>query len=437
MNDIEFIKGNGGMGRQSANEDPISGLLMRLPGLTTTNLAANGFDVVAVGEKTLYIATLKYFEQLEALGIVESDMSSAVLKTKTLDEYKDMAAMNAIVYHVAEFFKKSDAGTLYLGIKVDAEEIVKAEVKQMQYYSGGKLRRLGIFTKSLTNIADYQTAVFGGEDVGLEEQHQPLSIFVTYCGQLDNATAISAETGTVTITSTVTPETISALKGVSNQVLAGRSNVSILVGCDLDVSLIEKLGIFAYYGAIGTMLGCSSFASVNESIAWVGKFPLGIKMPGFITGDLLGDVTAADIELINDNRYIFIRVHVGDANNYFNDSFTLDVATSDYAYIENVLTIDKAIRGIRANLLPYLNSPLRVDAETGKLAASIVSYLETVAGRALEDMEKVDELSGYSVEIDPDQNILSSSQLEIVIKQVGVGVMRKVRVKIGYVTSIK
>jgi hypothetical protein len=242
---------------------------------------------------------------------------------------------------------------------------------------------------------------------------------------------------TVTITSTVTPETISALKGVSNQVLAGRRNVSILVGCDLDVSLIEKLGIFAYYGAIGTMLGCSSFASVNESIAWVGKFPLGIKMPGFITGDLLGDVTAADIELINDNRYIFIRVHVGDANNYFNDSFTLDVATSDYAYIENVLTIDKAIRGIRANLLPYLNSPLRVDAETGKLAASIVSYLETVAGRALEDMEKVDELSGYSVEIDPDQNILSSSQLEIVIKQVGVGVMRKVRVKIGYVTSIK
>jgi hypothetical protein len=364
-------------------------------------------------------------------------MSSAVLKTKTLDEYKDMAAMNAIVYHVAGFFKKSSAGTLYLGIKVDAEEIVKAEVKQMQYYSGGKLRRLGVFTKSLTNIADYQTAVFGGEDVGLEEQHQPLSIFVTYCGQLDNATAISAETGTVTITSTVTPETISALKGVSNQVLAGRSNVSILVGCDLDVSLIEKLGIFAYYGAIGTMLGCSSFASVNESIAWVGKFPLGIKMPGFITGDLLGDVTAADIELINDNRYIFIRVHVGDANNYFNDSFTLDVATSDYAYIENVLTIDKAIRGIRANLLPYLNSPLRVDAETGKLAASIVSYLETVAGRALEDMEKVDELSGYSVEIDPDQNILSSSQLEIVIKQVGVGVMRKVRVKIGYVTSIK
>jgi hypothetical protein len=164
MNDIEFVKGNGGMGRQSANEDPISGLLMRLPGLTTTNLAANGFDVVSVGEKTLYIATLKYFEQLEALGIVESNMSSAVLKTKTLDEYKDMAAMNAIVYHVAEFFKKSSAGTLYLGIKVDAEEIVKAEVKQMQYYSGGNLRRLGIFTKSLTNIADYQMQ-FGGEDV--------------------------------------------------------------------------------------------------------------------------------------------------------------------------------------------------------------------------------------------------------------------------------
>lgn len=436
MNDIEFVKGNGGMGRQSANEDPISGLLMRLPGLTTTNLAANGFDSVTVGEKTLYIATLKYFEQLETLGIVASDMSAAVLKTKTLDEYKNMAAMNAIVYHVGEFFTKSDAGTLYLGIKADAEEIVKAEVRQMQYYSGGKLRRLGIFTKSLANIADYQTAVSGGEDVGLEDQHQPLSVFVTYCGQLDNATAISAETGSVTITSSVTPETISALKGSSNKVLAGRSNVSVLVGCDLDVSLIEKIGIFAYYGSIGTLLGCSSKAAVNESIAWVGKFPLFIKMPGFITGDLLGDVTVADIEFINDNRYIFIRVHVGDANNYFNDSFTLDVATSDYAYIENVLTIDKAIRGIRANLLPYLNSPLNVDPESGKLATPIVSYLETVAGRALEDMEKAGEISGFSVAIDPEQNVLSTSEVEFIIKKVGVGVMRKVKVKIGYVTSL-
>lgn len=136
------------------------------------------------------------------------------------------------------------------------------------------------------------------------------------------------------------------------------------------------------------------------------------------------------------NRYIFVITHVGDANNYFNDSHTCDVATSDYAFIENVRTIDKACRGVRAKLLPYLNSPLKVDAETGKLDSPMVASLETTAGKALEEMEAAGELSGYRVEIDPEQNVISTSQLEIVIKNVPTGVMRKVNVKIGFTTAL-
>ena len=131
-----------------------------------------------------------------------------------------------------------------------------------------------------------------------------------------------------------------------------------------------------------------------------------------------------------------MRIHVGDADNYFNDSHTLDVLTSDYAYIENNRTIDKAIRGIRRNLLPYLSSPLDVDASTGKLDNGTVKFLEATAGDALTDMEKAGELSGYSVGIDADQNVLATSEVEIVIKNVPKGVMRKVKVKIGFTTNI-
>ena len=79
---------------------------------------------------------------------------------------------------------------------------------------------------------------------------------------------------------------------------------------------------------------------------------------------------------------------------------------------------------------------MKVDASTGKLEAYVVEDLQLVAGKALEDMEKAGELSGYVVEIDPDQNVLSTSQVEMVIKQVGVGVMRKLNIKIGYTTSV-
>ena len=65
-----------------------------------------------------------------------------------------------------------------------------------------------------------------------------------------------------------------------------------------------------------------------------------------------------------------------------------------------------------------------------------VEHLETVANKALEDMEKAGELSGYQAKIDPKQDVLSTSTVEVVIKNVPVGVVRRMRVKIGYVKSL-
>ena len=107
-----------------------------------------------------------------------------------------------------------------------------------------------------------------------------------------------------------------------------------------------------------------------------------------------------------------------------------------YAFIENVRTMDKAVRGIRTNLLPELGGSLYIDPETGLLQSYTVEHLKTVANRALEEMEKAGELSGYYVDIDPAQNVLATSTVEFVIKQVGVGVMRKIRIKIGFYESI-
>lgn len=99
-------------------------------------------------------------------------------------------------------------------------------------------------------------------------------------------------------------------------------------------------------------------------------------------------------------------------------------------------TIDKACRGVRQLMLPYLGSPLYVDSDTGKLSPTTAAFLETTAGRALESMQRAGELSGYKVEIDREQNVLATSQLEVVIKKVGVGVMRRVNIKIGYTTKL-
>ena len=65
-----------------------------------------------------------------------------------------------------------------------------------------------------------------------------------------------------------------------------------------------------------------------------------------------------------------------------------------------------------------------------------MAVLQNVASQALEDMEKAGELSGYKVEIDPEQDILANSTIEFVIKNVAVGVMRHIKVKISYTNTI-
>jgi hypothetical protein len=405
LNDIKFEKQNGGMGRTSANDDVNSGLIMSMNGKMGA-AALSAFDVVGEGDNALYIATLAYYEQLELqYGISREDPPADGSGSG------DLYSGNAVDYHAAEFFRMSPTGKLWLAVRLTGE-VTGDDIKKLQYYANGALRQAGVFTATLANIADYQKACAG---VGLEREHQPLSVVVAPAkGTLELSDFTSA-----------------------NHVLKDRCNVSVLVSCDLAPAVIADLGEshFAYYGCIGNCLGAVSKAAVNESIAWVRKFPLGLNVPGFITGELLKEVSATEQNLINDNQYIFVRTHVGDAGNYYNDSFTLDVATSDYAFIENVRTMDKATRGIRTNLLPRLNAPLYVDASSGKLRADTVKSLENTASRALEDMEKAGELSGYAAEIDPGQNILAASQLEIQVKNVAVGVMRKVLVKIGYTTQ--
>lgn len=438
MNDIKFTKTNGGMGRKAANEDPISGLLMYLREVKPTDLTGIGlprvFDDIAIEYQndtgTLYVAELNYAEELDNYCIKESPLSTDANDYDSGGEvsgFKRIAAFNTIVYHVKEFFRMNPEGTLYLGINISGNIQIE-DVEAIQNYANGKIRQLGVFdSEYAAHIKDYQTAASG-----LEKEHKPLSIIGTQSGQ---TMEVSLDSDELSVESRSVDVSLADLT-TTTDVAEGRCNVSYLVGCDLDPAVVAQLGHYAYYGCIGTCLGAVSKAAVHECIAWVGNFPLGLGMPGLIGGELIKEVHDGDLNKVNKNHYIFVRTHVGNADNFFNDSHTLDVDTSDYAFIENVRTIDKACRGVRANLLPYLNSPLKVDAETGKLDAPMVAFLETTAGKALEDMEKAGELSGYRAEIDPDQNVLATSQVEVLIKNVPMGVMRKVHVKIGFTSSL-
>ena len=362
MQSVKIERTNGNIPRSLAGEDHISGLLFyssKLP---------SGFA------ETDRIKAISSIETAEKLGI-----------TSDADADWDI---RVLYYQLRSIFNRNPAISLYVGIYKPNGTPTFSEIKTMQNYTGGKLRQIGVWdgatALNATNLIALQAI-----RTTLEAQDKPLSI--------GYAPKIAAVSGLPT-----------------NLAGANKNGVSVIIGQDGAGTAADlykdasNATAKSSVTAIGEWLGIVSAAAVHESIAWVEKFPTGIALPAFGDGTLLRDLDTAVIESLDAARYIFFVEYSGLAGAYFNDSHTMDDATSDYAYIESVRTMDKACRNVRTYVLPKLGRPMKVDASTGKLEAYVVEDLQLTAGKALEDMEKAGELSGYVVEIDPDQNILST-----------------------------
>lgn len=405
MNGITFLKGQGGVPKSLPGEDHISGLLLYSSDLPVADEGVAGFSTT---NRIINIGTI---EQAEALGIKPYDGKAG--------QKFDMVALH---YHLTQVFRINPAVNLYVGIFAVSSDF--AEIKQMQEFAEGSIRQMGVYapTKKISTAAvtGADLTAIQGVCAGLELEGTPLSVL--YSATVDNVS------------------TLENLSGV------GKCNVSVLVGQDgagvaaaiYGDAVLNPVGANKKsVGCVGVALGCLSKAAVHESIAWVQKFPTGVDVPAFGDGSLVKNLSSGVIEGLNSKRFVFMIKHAGITGAFFNDSHTMDMATSDYAFVEAVRTIDKAVRGVRVYLTPYIASPLYINAETGELEQGTVVFLQTVAGKVLEQMAAGGELSGYVVEIDPKQKVLETSTLEVVIKQVGVGVMRKINVKIGFTTKLK
>jgi hypothetical protein len=190
---------------------------------------------------------------------------------------------------------------------------------------------------------------------------------------------------------------------------------------------------------LGALLGTASSAKVNESVAYVNKFNISngteCDTIAFANGQLYTALSDNLVSTLNTYRYIFLRKFVGVAGSYFNDSHCAVAFTSDYAYLENNRTIDKAIRGINSSLAPELNGPISLNAD-GTIKDITVLHFTSVAGVNLEQMVRDSELSAEAVTIDTTQNVLSTSKLIVAVQLVQIGVARSIQVNIGFTLSI-
>jgi hypothetical protein len=97
--------------------------------------------------------------------------------------------------------------------------------------------------------------------------------------------------------------------------------------------------------------------------------------------------------------------------------------------------MQKAVRQLKSALLPYLNSPIQLNAD-GTLTQDVISQFKAVCERALDQMRSAQEISQRQINIDGSQNILSTNTLTIGVKIIPVGSAEFIDVNIGFTTTL-
>lgn len=360
--------------------------------------------------------------------LLEADIPAAfkaepVQAVSTIDKAEELGitadatawSVKMLHYQLEEVFRINPSITLYVGLFSKPESMTFQELKTVQNYAEGAIRQMAIWNGDTAPTADNIVKLESVAD-SLDTENAPLSMLYA--------------------------PLVSNYKNLPSNLATNNPHVSVVIaqagsgtGAELYKSKDNKTK--ATVSAIGVALGTLSKAAVHQCIAWVKNFPSGISMPALGDGTLVRTIDKGELEKLDTNRYLFLNNVVGVAGSYWNDSHTMDSPTSDYAAIESVRTMDKAVRGIRTYLTPELGGNVYIDPDTGKLQSYTVSHLETTANIPLEEMEKAGELSGYKAEIDAEQDVLSTSTIEVTIKNVPVGVVRKFKVKIGFVKSLE
>jgi len=388
LNDVTFERTAGGLARQLPSEDNISGQIYY------------GF-ALPVGFDGDTIKRLTCLEDAESYGIAPGSVDYALIH-----------------YHIKEFYRKAPGAILFIGLFPTPVTVDFNEIWLMKQFSKGKIRQCSVYTTRTTLLNDVQA--IQTICTKLHTEHAPGSVLYA-C----DMTAI-VEAGL--------PD-LRALECPNVSVILGQDGAN--AGAALFASLHKSVT------CIGAILGAVAAAAVHENIGWVKKFRMDatdgsgeLSVPALADGTTLASLTQPNVDDMNAKGYIFLVQHAGLDASYINDSHCCVGSDSDYAYIENNRTMDKSEREVRRALLPELSGPVLVDPSSGKISRETIAYLEAVANGPLEIMTRAGELSGVAVNIPPDQNILTTSELIINIGEVPVGVARKIKVKIGFKLNV-
>lgn len=221
-------------------------------------------------------------------------------------------------------------------------------------------------------------------------------------------------------------------------------NVSVCIACS-DASGIVRTG---------SALGMLAARKINENLGSVNienkplskrgtqDYPLTNTKKGTWLEAYLPDGTSVDsidktsLMAIIAKGFIVAAAYEGYAGFFFENSYTCIARESDFAFIENNRTWNKAARIIRSVLLPEVKGRVKKDPETGFIASTTVGRWMSLVNAAVERMVIDDEISGFEIYINEKQIVSDTVPAKVEASIVMDGIVHEFELAVGLTNSI-
>ncbi len=327
------------------------------------------------------------------------------------------------IKQLKEFYSQAGAGAqLYVmltphGVTVAnmADITAPLSAKRLLDYAGGKIKVLGL-------LSDDAAIVAGGGTVALTDgMNRDVQIAATNIATMarayfDEQKPFRAIIGGTTYTgvAALLPDETS---GTNN------NRTAILIG-DTDITYSSTSA------CMGLLLGVISSIPVQRKISRVRTGPL--TNTAAYVGNSTVEAAGASMAVIAQKGFITFTTYPNVSGYFFSGDPMCTATTDDYCMLARGRVIDKA------HILAYTTFVQEVDDEIpvntdGTLDTGFCKWLEQqIVNQVNNTMTANKEISSVSCFIDPAQNILSTNQLNVVLKIVPVGYATNIEISLGF-----
>ncbi|MFD2566080.1 DUF2586 family protein [Pseudotenacibaculum haliotis] len=398
---------DGGLGRRNPSTDNVVALVAAMP-------------VVGLGVNLNEATELLQISDAETLGIDAAyDANNTVL----------------VYHHISEIFRLSPDATVYLiptATGVSVSDILADILPTIR--ANQDIKGFGFvgFNDTLNDMATKVEAV----QTGL------VNVLLSENRYVDFALLEGKGSGV-----NIAANTIADLREKN------APQVSVVIAQDPNIASIDAA--YNNYAAVGSVLGMISVRSVNENIGSVN-----IKNKPFIKrgapdysltdsvldiwldanlsdGNLAQSLSRTDLKTLTNKAYIYASSFEGYGGIFLSNSPTAIEKSSDYGFIENNRTWNKAARVVRQALIPEVKGVVKKDPQTGFIKSTSISRWEGLLNSSMEQMIIDDEISGFDIYIDPKQYVDQETALKVKVQVVKDDIVHEFEVDLGYTKQIQ